>query len=112
MLNVKLNGMDRSNEIVNVIMDEMSGNETESVQINEIYSQIVIDQLRNIEEFNNVFEDGFDELLVQALIEFEEQEEKKKEDFLSKQEFKNENKKENRKRKHEDNEKNKKNKRN
>lgn len=57
----------------------------------------------NLHNFKiSVFEDGFDNLLVQALIEFEEQEEKKKENYLSKQELKNDYKNENNKRKQED----------
>ncbi|KMQ82208.1 hypothetical protein RF55_23800 [Lasius niger] len=71
--------------------------------------QSEIDKLRKMEEFGNVLEDGLDELLINAVIEYEKIQQECKEECK-----KEENKKENKKRKEDDDDirKNKKNKKN
>ncbi|KMQ83922.1 hypothetical protein RF55_18786 [Lasius niger] len=87
----------KSNESENVLINENNGNEIKSITMEEITGQSETD--REIEDFKNVFEDGLDELLINALIEFEEK--NKKED--KKEEFIDELKKENKKRKENEN---------
>ncbi|KMQ84319.1 fk506-binding protein 15, partial [Lasius niger] len=75
--------------ILNVIMKEMSDMEEHGNRLSEI------EKLREMEEIRNVLEDGLDDLLVNAIIEYEKTQECKKKEFkeeCQKEENKRENK--------------------
>ncbi|KMQ83764.1 hypothetical protein RF55_19152 [Lasius niger] len=82
-------------DILNVIMKEMSEMEENGNRLSEI------EKLREIEEYRNVLEDGLDDLLLNAIIEFEKTQECKKKEFKEECQ-KEENKRENKKRKEDD----------